>query len=98
MHKVEFFLKNETHKIPWDFEIQTDQLIPAKRPDQILINKKTCLLVDFAVTADHRMKIKESKKIDKYLNFARELKKTNKLRNMRVIFQRAGKKGGGTGN
>ena len=32
MYKPEFILKNETHKILWDFEIQTDCLITAKRP------------------------------------------------------------------
>ena len=30
----------------------------------------------FVVLADNRMKIKESEKIDKYLDFARELKNT----------------------
>ena len=38
--------------------------------------------MDFAVPADHRIKLKESKKKDKYLNLARELKK---LWNMNVI-------------
>ena len=49
----------------------------------MLINKKkiTCHLVDFVVPADHRVKMKESEKIDKYLNLARELRK---LWNMRV--------------
>ena len=37
--------------------------------------------MDFAVLADHRMKLKEGEKKDKYLNFARELKK---LWNMKV--------------
>ena len=37
--------------------------------------------MDFAVPADHRIKLKESEKKDKYLNFARELKK---LLNMQV--------------
>ena len=32
-------------------------------------------MVDFAVPADHRIKLKESEKRDKYLNLARELKK-----------------------
>ena len=32
--------------------------------------------MDFAISADHRIKLKESKKRDKYLDFARELKKT----------------------
>ena len=42
----------------------------------MLINKKmrTSHQRDFAIPADHRVKIKESKKIDKYLGLARELK------------------------
>ena len=38
--------------------------------------KRTCKIVDFAVPADHKIKLKESEKKDKYLNFAREYKKT----------------------
>ena len=37
--------------------------------------------MDFAVPADHRVKLKENEKIDKYLDLARELKK---LWNMKV--------------
>ena len=37
--------------------------------------QKTCRIVDFDVPADHRVKFKESKKKDKYLDLARELKK-----------------------
>ena len=33
------------------------------------------ITVDFALAADHGVKMKESEKIDKYLDFARELKK-----------------------
>ena len=29
MHKPESVLENEMHKIPWDFEIQADHLIPS---------------------------------------------------------------------
>ena len=32
-------------------------------------------LVDFAVPADHSMKVKEGKKLEKYLDLARKLKK-----------------------
>ena len=39
--------------------------------DLILIDKKK---VDFALLADHRVKINESKKINKYLDLAREQK------------------------
>ena len=85
MHKPESVLENETHKILWDFEIQTDHLIPARRPDLVLINKKkrTCHIVDFAVPADHRVKLKEIEKKDKCLDLAKELKK---LWNMMVKF------------
>ena len=33
-------LENATHKLLWNFNIQTDHLIPARRPDLIIINKK----------------------------------------------------------
>ena len=54
----------------------------ARRPDLIIIKKKKkiCKIVDFAVPADHRIKLKECEKRDKYLDLARELKK---LWNMR---------------
>ena len=43
----------------------------------------TYRFLDFAVPADHRVRLKESEKKDKYLDLARELKK-KKLWNMKV--------------
>ena len=40
MHNPAFALENESHKLLWDFEIQTDHLISTRRPDLIIINKK----------------------------------------------------------
>ena len=40
MHNPVPVLENDTHKLLWDFNIQTDHLIPARRPDLIIINKK----------------------------------------------------------
>ena len=37
--------------------------------------QKNYWLIEFAVPADYRVKLKEREKKDKYLNFARELKK-----------------------
>ena len=37
--------------------------------------KRTCKIVDFAVPADHRIKLKGREKKDKYLDLAREMKK-----------------------
>ena len=42
---------------------------------------RTCQIVDFAVPADHRIKLKEREKMDEYFYLARELKK---LCNMKV--------------
>ncbi len=70
MHNAAPVLENSTYKLLWDFNIQTDHLIPA-RPDLIIINqkkKRTCKIVDFAVPADHRIKQKECEKKDKYLD------------------------------
>ena len=67
----------DSHKLQWDFNIQTDHLIPARRPDLMIINKRKRIrkTVDFAVPADHRINLKESEKKDKYLKLTRELKK-----------------------
>ena len=84
MHNPELILENDSHKLLWDFNIQTDHLIPARRPDFIIINekkKRICKIVDFAFPEDHRINLKESEKKDKYLDLARELKK---LWNMKV--------------
>ena len=77
MHNPAPFLENDTLKPLWDFDIQTDHLIPARRPDLIIINKKKkkkkkkiCKIVDFAVPTDHRINLKGSEKKDKYLDLA----------------------------
>ena len=76
MHNPALVLENDTHKLLWDFNIQTDNLIPARRLDLIIINKKIRIskIVDFAVLAHHRINLKEREKKDKYLDLARELK------------------------
>ena len=76
-------LENNTNKFLWDFNIRTDHLISARRPDLIKIYKKKsiCKIADFALPADHRIKLKECEKKDKYLDLVKELKK---LWNMKV--------------
>ena len=80
MHNPAHVLENDTHKLLWDFDIQTDHLISTRRPDLIIINnkkrKKICKIAEFAVPADHRIKLKEFEKRDKYRDLTRELEKT----------------------
>ena len=83
IHNPAPVLENYTQKLLWDFDIQTHDLISARRLDHIIINKKKeiCKNVDFAVHADYRIKLKEFEKRDKYISVARELKK---IWNMKV--------------
>ena len=77
MHNPEVLQENEIHELRWDFGKLTDHLIMARQSDLVIINKKrrTCRNVDFAVPADHTVKLKEDKKKDTYLDLVRELKK-----------------------
>ena len=89
MHNPAPILENNTHELLQDFDIHTDHLISVRRPDLIIINnkkerKKTIKFVDFAVPADHRIKLKECEKKDKYIGLSRELKK---LWTMQVIIK-----------
>ena len=78
MHNPAPVLETNTYKLLWDFGMQTDHRISARRPDLIIINKqkkkRTCKIVNFAVPADHSIKLKECKKKDKYIDLSRELK------------------------
>ena len=67
----------------WDFNIQTDHVIEARRPDLVLVDKKeiSCKIIDFAVPGDSRMEEKEKDKIQKYQELGRELQK---IRNVKV--------------
>ena len=79
--KQESFRENDTHKLLWDFVIQTDHQISPRRPDQVIGNKKkkniTCRVVDSTVPTDRRLKSKKSEKRHKNLDFLGELKKKN---------------------
>ena len=43
IHNPESFLENETYKIHWDFEIQTDYPLLARRPDLVIVKEKSLL-------------------------------------------------------
>ena len=77
MHNPESIQENEMQKILWNFEIQTDHLLSARWLYLGIVNKKkkrTCWIVNSAIPADHRVKMKENKKKDKYLDFVENWK------------------------
>ena len=57
--------ENELLKIHLGFELQTDHLISARRPDLVIKKEKkkerTCRIVDFAVSANDERKSKKPK-------------------------------------
>ena len=83
VHEPESILDNEDYKILWDFSIQTDHVIEARRPDLVVVDKKerSCEIIDFAVPGDSKIEEKEKDKIEKYQDLGRELQK---LWNVRV--------------
>ena len=51
----------------------------------LIIKKRICYQMDFAISTDHGVEMKESEKTEKYLDFARELKKTQLIMKVMVI-------------
>ena len=114
MHNTESVQENEKYKLLWDFEIQTNPVISARLPDQVIVKKekkkkkkRTWGIVEFAVPADHGVKLKERDKRDTYPNLSKELKKTmghesdgdpNCKWRARYSHQKIGKKTGGIRN
>ena len=76
-HEPESVLENKDYRILWDFSIQTDHVIEARRPDLVVVHKKkrNCKIIDFAVPGDSRIEEKEKDKIEKYQELGRELQK-----------------------
>ena len=78
LHNQESIQDNETHKIFWDFEIQTDHLISTRRPDLVIVNnknnKKNLPNSGIYHLDRKRSKIKRRQKRDRYLDLARGLK------------------------
>ena len=81
IHQPESVLENEMHKIHRNSQIQLNYSLNI-RPRVNYQEKRICNWVDFADPEDNWANIKESKNLEKYLDFARELLK---LRNMTAM-------------
>ena len=75
-HEPESVSENEGNKILWDFSIQTDHVMEARRLDLVVVDlKRTGKIVDFAAPVDSRIEEKEKEKIEKYQDLRRGLQK-----------------------
>ena len=72
-----FVLKKDEDDDVKLINIQCDNVIEARRPDLILVDKKTksCVIIDATIPDDFRIREKEIEKIEKYQNLKRELKR-----------------------
>ena len=84
-HAPEGALGNEEIKVLWDVNIQCDNLIEARRPDLIVIDKKEQkgIITDIAVPADVR--VEEKEKVEKYQDLKKEIRRLWKLRNVEIV-------------
>ena len=74
-HKPEGVIRKGSIKVLWDFTIQCDHEIEARRQDIVLVNEelKECKIIDVAVPWDSRIRSKEREKIEKYGDLKREV-------------------------
>ena len=81
-HQPDSVIETEQVKILWDFTIQTDNTIQARRPDIVIVNKieKTRHIIDVAIPGDERVLVKETEKIEKYDELRRELERLWKVK------------------
>ena len=70
-------VENDKVKLLWDFNIWTDKVISAHRPDIVVINKldNTAQLIDVSIPADCHIVSKENEKIEKYQDLRIELER-----------------------
>ena len=61
-----FYYNNNNNK--WNQQVQTDRTIPNNKPDIIIRDneKRTCMLIDVAISGDRNVIKKEAEKILKY--------------------------------
>ena len=81
-HQPERAVENESFKILWDMSIQCDDIIAARKPDIIVVEKENnkVIIVDIVLPWDHRVHEKEGEKLEKYQELKREIKNTVKTR------------------
>ena len=68
-------MESENFKILWDFTVQCDRKIEARRPDIVFIDKKEreVVIIDVAILGDDRVKDKELEKLEKCQLFRDEI-------------------------
>ena len=76
-HESESVMVNDDYRILWDFSVETDHTIEARRQNMIVEDRKNshCKIIDFAVPYGGSVDDKEAEKIEKYQDLAREIRR-----------------------
>ena len=74
-HAPEGAAENEEVKALWNMDVQCDNVMEARTPDIISIDKKERkgIIINIALPADVRVGEKERKKMEKYHDLKREI-------------------------
>ena len=86
-HEPDGVIENKGYKILWDFTIQCDTKIEARRPDIVLIDKtmKEVKIVDVTIPGDERVNEREVGKIEKYKVLKDEIARMWNMKEVTVI-------------
>ena len=86
--KLEGVVESENFKILWNFTVQCDRKIEARRQDIVFIDKKEreiVIIIDVAIPGDDRVKDKELEKLEKYQLLKDEIAKVWRMRKVIVV-------------
>ena len=84
--KPEGVVESETFKVLWDFTVQCELKIDAKRPDIVFIDKeREVVITDVAIPGDDRVEGKELEKLEKYQLLKDEIAKVWRMRKVIVV-------------
>ena len=80
-------LETDRTKVLWDFNIQCNHIIEARRPEIVIVEKeeKVCKIIDIAIPGDSRVAEKEREKVEKYQDLKREVARIWSMRKVEVI-------------
>ena len=85
--KPEGVVESENFNILWDFTVQCDRKIEARRPDIVFIDKKEreVVIIDVVIRRDDRVKDKKLEKLDKNELLKNEIAKVWRMRKVIVV-------------
>ena len=84
----EGMMENENFNIIlWDFTVQCDRKIKARKPNTVFIDKKRkeVVITDVAIPGDNRVKDRELEKIEKYQLLKDEIAKVWRMRKVIAV-------------